>query len=73
MQNQTSELLETIGNYEIGQLEGMKDSLSDFFSEWVNSLEENGIHKEHQNYTFHFTSMKGILNKIIHHKTSEKQ
>ena len=40
MQNQTSELLETIGNYEIGQLEGMKDSLSDFFSEWVNSLEE---------------------------------
>lgn len=76
MENQKEKLMQKIDALELGTVRGMKDSLSDFFIEWVNSLHDRGTYNEkqvHESYTWHFGAMKNLLTDVEKFKVQKEK
>ncbi|QLG44583.1 hypothetical protein [Costertonia aggregata] len=74
MKNSSEKILSTINNHDLKEIRGMKDSLSDFFTAWVNELNEIGAltKDKHYEYTFHFTAIRDLLTDAEHFKTKNQ-
>ncbi|MEK6152070.1 hypothetical protein WIW50_02355 [Flavobacteriaceae bacterium 3-367] len=70
MENSTAKLLLSIENIETEEIRGMKDSLADFFKDWVNASHDTGHLRRdiHEAHTEHFSSIKDLLNEVLKYK-----